>query len=629
MSNLKSLYRRLVLFQPATGTKIDVPAERLLSTEIPVVEEERVSTADGTTRARGRTFRLPLRLAGEEEAQAARRMADAAGVQAILLGAPSTRQVVWAEDATLADVPEAAAPLTATAREVTLETTAFHADIGAGRDLFAGVPWDGTRPAPAVSLAPTGTGVSLSTNVTDGLTSIGDTASDLLGVSGGTTISEPIFGNTFASDSTNLNAARGIAFQEGAGNVVVLDEESSAPHGIEVYETSGAFFRGGDYPGPGVPQSAALASATGLERLFVADSGGAVEVVDPATYASIGAFTPQTSGDPAAIAIRDHYPDAPPRAPLYVQTTEGVVEVYDWTEEPVEFIGVYDGGGFYDEVGSSGDVFNAFALHQGVLAGVRGTGDTLIRLLAFQLASEQDPPRAARSFRVSETAEVGLGGSASGIQGDTPARLRMHAPIEGATVRLDAPSGDLLALDETGTQIGSAFAGDSFSVPAGTFFLEVAIDSASRRPVLAVEDPGEATGVTAGTITEQEVESLFYFNTDDGAGGAGITRETGGVSSFRPGSVPADAILFSRVNRQTLEVLSLLLKAGTAPASDFSFTIDLDGASQTKTLPAGETQQTFSVGAIVSDGSELRITGQSTEDSSLADVRCSFKVATA
>jgi hypothetical protein len=205
----------------------------------------------------------------------------------------------------------------------------------------------------------------------------------------------------------------------------------------------------------------------------------------------------------------------------------------------------------------------------------------------------------------------------------------MHAPIEGATVRLDAPSGDLLALDETGTQIGSAFAGDSFSVPAGTFFLEVAIDSASRRPVLAVEDPGEATGVTAGTITGQEVESLFFFNQDDGAGGAGTTRETGGVSSFRPGSVPADAILFSRVNRQTLEVLNLLFKAGTAPAADFSFTIDLDGASQTKTLPAGETQQTFSVGAIVSDGSELRITGQSTEDSSLADVRCSFKVATA
>ncbi|WVL99725.1 hypothetical protein [Salinibacter phage 4_17] len=628
MSNLKSLYRRLILFQPATGTKIDVPAERLLSTEIPVVQEERVSTADGTTRARGRTFRLPLRLAGEEEAQAARRMADAAGVQAILLGAPSTRQVVWAEGATLADVPEAAGPLTATAREVTLETTAFHADIGAGRDLFAGVPWEGTRPAPAVSLAPTGTDVSLSTNVTDGLTSIGDTASDLLGVSGGTTISEPIFGNTFASDSTNLNAARGIAFQEGAGNVFVLDEESSVPHGIEVYDTSGSFFRGGDYPGPGVPQSAAVASSLNLQRLFVADSGGTVEVVDPATYASIDAFTPQTSGDPAALAIRDHSPDAPPRAPLYVQTTEGVVEVYDWTEQPVEFIGVYDGGGFYDEVGSSGDVFNAFALHQGVLAGVSGTGFALKRLLAFQLASEQDPPRAARSFRVSETAEVGLDGNASGIQGDTPARLRMQAPIEGATVRLDAPSGDLLALDETGTQIGSAFAGDSLSVPAGTFFLEVTIDSASRRPALAVEDPGEATGVTAGTITGQEVESLFYFNQDDGAGGAGTTRETGGVSSFRPGSVPADAILFSRVNRQTLDVLNLLLKAGTAPAADFSFTIDLDGASQTKTLPAGESKQTFDIDAAVGTGTELRVTGQSTADSSLADVRCSFKVAT-
>lgn len=628
MSNLKSLYRRLILFQPATGTKIDVPAERLLSTEIPVVEEERVSTADGTTRARGRTFRLPLRLAGEEEAQAARRMADAAGVQAILLGAPSTRQVVWAEGATLADVPEAAGPLTATAREVTLETTAFHADIGAGRDLFAGVPWEGTRPAPAVSLAPTGTDVSLSTSVTDDLTSIGDTASDLLGVSGGTTISEPIFGNTFVSDSTNLNAARAIAFRRDDVQVLVLDEESSTPHGIEVYDDAGSFIGRSDYPGFGVPQSAAVTSAIGLQRLFVAESGGTVEIVDPASFDSVASFTPQTSGDPAALAIRDHYPDAPPRAPLYMQTTEGVVEVYDWTEEPPEFIGVYDGGGLYDAVGSSGDVFSAFALHQGVLAGVRGTGSTLKRLLAFQLASEQDPPRAQRSFRVSENAQVGLDGNASGIQGDTPARLRMYAPIEGATVRLDAPSGDLLALDETGTQIGSAFAGDSLSVPAGTFLLEVTIDSASRRPALAVEDPGEATGVTAGTITGQEVESLFYFNEDDGAGGTGTTRETGGVSSFRPGSVPADAILFSRVNRQTLDVLNLLLKAGTAPANDFSFTIDLDGASLTKTLPAGQAQQTFDINAVVGSGTELRVTGQSTADSSLANVRCSFKVAT-
>jgi len=75
-------------------------------------------------------------------------------------------------------------------------------------------------------------------------------------------------------------------------------------------------------------------------------------------------------------------------------------------------------------------------------------------------------------------------------------------------------------------------------------------------------------------------------------------------------------------------VLNLLLKAGTAPAADFSFTIDLDGASQTKTLPAGESKQTFDIDAAVGTGTELRVTGQSTADSSLADVRCSFKVAT-
>lgn len=105
-----------------------------------------------------------------------------------------------------------------------------------------------------------------------------------------------------------------------------------------------------------------------------------------------------------------------------------------------------------------------------------------------------------------------------------------------------------------------------------------------------------------------------------GVGSAGNNE----VSSYWVGSIPGDAVVFSHVVRHDWLVDSLVVMAGTAPASDFDITIDIGATQRIKTLGSGQNRATFDISTTIIAEEELRVTGQSAADSAIEDFRCSF-----
>jgi len=504
---LRTLLRRVVLYQPVTGTILDMPATRLLSAEPLQVEESRAQTAAGSTVARTRNHTLRLRLGTNEEARMAERMADGGGCRCMMLGAPGTQNIVWGESATLSTVPESGGALSVGAREVQLETSVFHADISRGVDLLNSVPWMGASADRAYALAPSGSTNSLPTGVS-ALGSKGSADSDLLGVAGSTLIVEALSGNTFINDSTNLNDAQGVAFDSISGEIYVSDRQSSSPHDLERYDSSGSHLASLTYPGPNQPKSAALAGA--IDRLFVADSGGTVRVISTkGGILEAGSFTPITGGNPTALAINDRA-SVPDEGELYVATDGGAVEVWDWTQSPQQVLELYDGSstaktGLFDVIGSA---FDALSLHQGMLKGLQGSTTSLQNLMPFQLSTPATATRPLRSWHVSTGAKVRLDGSdTAGISPDKPAVLHMICPAWLSTLQLASfEDGSLDAKYEargwSGGVIDSGDATSTFEVPFKTWVLRLEVKSADKGLQLLVRNPGPPLGVAEGTATD-------------------------------------------------------------------------------------------------------------------------------
>lgn len=484
-----------------------MPSQRLLSADPVEVEESRVDTADGSTRVQGRTHRLRLRLAADGEARMAARMADGGGCRCMLLGAPKTRQIVWNENATLSTVSEASESLSIGAREATLKTSVFNADISKGIDLLDSVPWMGTSADRASALAPSENINSLPTGVS-ALGSKGSADSDLLGVAGSSEIVEALSGSTIINDSTNLNDAQGVAYDSASGEIYVSDRQSSSPHDLERYDSTGSHLASLSYPGPNEPQSAALATAT--DRLFVADSGGTVRVISTkGGLLEADSFTPVTGGNPTALAINDDT-SVPEEGELYVATDGGAVEVWDWTQSPQQVLEVYDGSstaetGLFDVIGMP---FDALSLHQGMLKGLQGSTTSLQNLLPFQLSMPATTTRQLRSWHVSTEAEVRLDGSdTAGISADRPAVLHMLCPAWLSTLKLASfENGSLNARYEakgwSGGVIDSGDATSTFEIPFKTWVLRLEVKSADKGLQLLVEDPGPPLGVAEGAATD-------------------------------------------------------------------------------------------------------------------------------
>lgn len=139
----RTLFRRVVVFQPSTHTILDLPARHVLSTPGPRGEEERVDVADGSTRPTRRRHTMEIPLTTDREAEVARLLArDIAGpVQCVLLGARGAESIAWMEPTRLNVTEPGSSALSFGRTVMRLETTIFRPLIGRGGNLLSFAPW--------------------------------------------------------------------------------------------------------------------------------------------------------------------------------------------------------------------------------------------------------------------------------------------------------------------------------------------------------------------------------------------------------------------------------------------------------------------------------------------------------
>jgi hypothetical protein len=124
----------------------------------------------------------------------------------------------------------------------------------------------------------------------------------------------------------------------------------------------------------------------------------------------------------------------------------------------------------------------------------------------------------------------------------------------------------------------------------------------------------------------EEDRRIAVQSSTGGGGGGGAVPNDVEVSSFKPGAVGASTLVFSHVTRHSWDLQSLLIFAGTAPAADYSFDVNVAGTVQTVTLAGGAQSDTYSINGSLANGDRLFVVSEDSIDSNLADLHCSFDV---
>jgi len=111
------------------------------------------------------------------------------------------------------------------------------------------------------------------------------------------------------------------------------------------------------------------------------------------------------------------------------------------------------------------------------------------------------------------------------------------------------------------------------------------------------------------------------------SGEGGTLTPQSAVSSFRPGPVPQDSEVFSRLFISGFGVRGLTLFAGAAPAADYRFSVRLNGAEQaTVTLSAGANSAEKPFSFSTTGGDRLSVVGADPRDNDLSDVHATFDI---
>ena len=142
----RRLFERIVFWQPASGTIIDLPSRFALSFEGPSNSEEYVQLTDGTERPVRRTSQVQVPVVARELAL----MGDIfqslnCPVHAAFIGGPKADSWMWLEDTRLNVTDPAVSSGLQVEKVLNLTSHIYYPAIWEGMDLLEGVPWQGTE----------------------------------------------------------------------------------------------------------------------------------------------------------------------------------------------------------------------------------------------------------------------------------------------------------------------------------------------------------------------------------------------------------------------------------------------------------------------------------------------------
>ena len=513
-SILRRLLSRIVIFERPTGNILDLSASRILSSDVPSVNEERVQVADGTTRARRRSTTIDLAVVGEEEARLARLMADSCPVGMIALGRPGTKHLVWQEDAILSRVPSPSGPLQKAPDSVRLETNVFNPSVWDATNLVAGVPWEGASTLGAPDQA-------------DGLTFL--SGGEMVVYDGSL---EALFlykrwdRPTFRRLEATLSDRGALATHVRNGQEEIHDGSGlriDPKDGSTIGSYSAVSTTGGAYPKAGIAvANGKLITLSPTDTLYFYDSvpaTGTVQATSQQDLSSLStqtgeslAFDPRTGDlfslfdDDGQLKVRRHdgaTATVTQTAPL--TGSKGIAlfdgHLYGHTDIKVQEYGDQGGSGVENTILRDADLTRPMPYFPG-----GATGD-------------RRPAYSGPYWRNDQTSSIDVEGQPTGVSSSHPAILEIVAPLIGATLRLLNVTGELDGIDWNGTalnlnqssRIGSppeiTLKGGKYSdlgiSSAQIWKLRMRVESAAARPRLEVVDPGEALGARpGGTVSD-------------------------------------------------------------------------------------------------------------------------------
>lgn len=502
----RRLLTRIIIFERATGNILDLPARRVLGSEVPDVSESRTQLTDGTTRATSRDHSIQLRIIGREESQLARIMADSCPVGLVALGQPGTRHLFWQEDAILSRVPGAAAALEHADDVLSLESGVFNPAIWGG-DLIAGVPWEGTTAQNADTFAQVGT------------RDISDTGALDLGRGDDGEVKlvrrDDVVKDAFGSDSFSSDSAFCEGIDWDGSNYIIADSDASGPF-IHRTDASGTERSGSPYTYPGqVPRSLAYYRPEDL-CYVVDDDEDQVYVLDgSSSFGELRTVVPDSLSNPLGIAVDGDR--------LLIALLTGDLEVWE----------IESGGGgerFVREIGEASLITNPWAgsvqswdgmvVDDGVLYGYESGAASADIVYTTQLGPVKGGGHDGAHWRVRSSTGVDITGQPTNVNSTYPAALQTILPAIGATLRLVNATGSVDAVDWNGTPLnlnqsdrigsppeitleGGKYSGLGISSGAQIWQLVMRAETVAARPELRVVDPGQAIGARpGGTVSD-------------------------------------------------------------------------------------------------------------------------------
>jgi hypothetical protein len=489
----RRLLTRVIIFERATGNILDLPARRVLNSEVPEASEDRTRLTDGTTRARRRDHSVQLRIIGREESQLARIMADSCAVGMVAIGRPGTRHLFWQEDAILSRVPGAAGALQHADDVLSLESGVFDPAIWGGTDLIAGVPWEGTTAEKTDTFAQLNERQISRTDAID--IGRGHDGSPRV-VTRDSFIQNAFSSGSFPTDSF-FNA--GVDFD--GTDYVVADTDAAGPY-ISRLSTSGAYQGGSPYTYPGTTP-ASLAYYRPLDLCYVVDKDDdQIYVLDgTGSFTALRTIVPDGFSVPISVTIDGDQ--------LLLSTLAGSVEVWDIPDTASNqeaFVQEIGGGSPIGNPWASGvQSWDGMVVQNGVLYGYE-TGEQAADVATrHQLGPAGGQDHDGTHWRVSAGASVSIVGTASGL-GANAASLELTFPAWLAELKLVASEDGSLtatyeALSWDGSVLGSGDATQAFQVPIRTWTLRLVVESATKGLALKVQSYGDTFGVIEGGVT--------------------------------------------------------------------------------------------------------------------------------
>jgi len=142
----RRLFGRIVLWEPAGGTIIDLPSRHVLSFGGPSESEEYVRLASGDREviSRSHTAQIPIASLRETEIiQVLQR--NKSKIKALFLGINGTDTFTWLEPTRVQVTDPELSPGSIGRKVVKLDTNVFYPSIWGGMSLIEWVPWFGTE----------------------------------------------------------------------------------------------------------------------------------------------------------------------------------------------------------------------------------------------------------------------------------------------------------------------------------------------------------------------------------------------------------------------------------------------------------------------------------------------------